>query len=68
MKFVGCAEERGAIVSPPVRGAWVEMMAMPKHASIRCCRPLCGGRGLKFRDRHFPGGTAQVAPCAGGVG
>ena len=35
-------------MSPPVRGAWVEICLPFGIALTGRSRPLCGGRGLKF--------------------
>ena len=42
------AAPEGVNRSPPVRGAWVEMASLALIPQSRKCRPLCGGRGLKY--------------------
>ena len=55
-------------VSPPSRGAWIEMVAHPLLSQTRYGRPPRGGRGLKFIEYQKEGdGGGQVAPLAGGV-
>ena len=39
-------------MSPPARGAWIEMVVCAHAASATQSRPPHGGRGLKFQHDH----------------
>ena len=54
-------------LSPPTRGAWIEIQGRcsPSGAMIR--RPPHGGRGLKLVGHPGSGKTTSVAPHTGGV-
>ena len=55
------------ILSPPVRGAWVEISTKLKFWTSPQGRPLCGGRGLKCSGSKA-GGPAGRRPLCGGRG
>ena len=53
------------LMSPPVRGAWIETFGKSLIPRSTACRPPCGGRGLKplriRRQRQIDGRP----PCGG---
>ena len=54
-------------MSPPARGAWIEIQLDAGGATLRLSRPPHGGRGLKyFLLCHFAI-HISVAPRTGGV-
>ena len=56
-----------AVVSPPSRGAWIEMQAYAPCGCEARGRPPRGGRGLKFGRHLQDKRRGDVAPLAGGV-
>ena len=67
LKFSRNAVVRRQLVSPPSRGAWIEIFL--SYSSVRCRarRPPRGGRGLKLFLRRTKSKPVKVAPLAGGV-
>ena len=54
--------------SPPVWGAWVEIVSSTSGTIRSGCRPPCGGRGLKSSRPVACFIYVVVAPRVGGVG
>ena len=54
-------------VSPPSRGAWIEMGYTVGVIAVKLGRPPRGGRGLKFVGRAGGAGVDGSPPLAGGV-
>ena len=52
MKYVGVYVGDGYTMSPPARGAWIEITAPLLQARAACGRPPHGGRGLKYFVSH----------------
>ena len=54
-------------VSPPSRGAWIEIKKDRQKGVNIMSRPPRGGRGLKSVDMPIDRAVVVVAPLAGGV-
>ena len=55
------------LVSPPSRGAWIEIVIVSGVEWMQSSRPPRGGRGLKLKNTETASRTIAVAPLAGGV-
>ena len=67
MKYQRMAMEWTQGMSPPSRGAWIEMLTKDELRKARSRRPPRGGRGLKYDIMEAERGGRLVAPLAGGV-
>ena len=57
----------GVDMSPPARGAWIEMVVIALFSAKVECRPPHGGRGLKSLLPNCNMRRYSVAPRTGGV-
>ena len=67
MKFSNLHVEDSYILSPPSRGAWIEMVSGLEEIRAEQGRPPRGGRGLKSLLSLLLDVYMKVAPLAGGV-
>ena len=65
--IIGCKNRRSFLVSPPSRGAWIEIAVEWLTKITLFSRPPRGGRGLKYWSKRFDSHKLPVAPLAGGV-
>ena len=67
MKCIFPRPQCNSSLSPPARGAWIEMLVSPGLFRRCSCRPPHGGRGLKYVLVAVLGYYYIVAPRTGGV-
>ena len=67
MKYTRRELDLSTLVSPPSRGAWIEIYADDPMVAVVPGRPPRGGRGLKLQGLRVILGDREVAPLAGGV-
>ena len=67
MKCKAEIEAHETDMSPPARGAWIEMPLTGRGSGSRSRRPPHGGRGLKSLIKAFSCAASIVAPRTGGV-
>ena len=54
-----------AVLSLPLRGAWIEMQIPKAQISRSVCRSPCGERGLKYSGLRECGQQAESLPLRG---
>ena len=67
LKCVTVGIQVPVLMSPPSRGAWIEIRLTDQGADEIGGRPPRGGRGLKYQVVGGVGMDDTVAPLAGGV-
>ena len=67
MKFLNKLLTLPAPLSPPARGAWIEIFFRQKQGTQLGGRPPHGGRGLKYSRQGIKDFIYAVAPRTGGV-